>query len=144
MTHSATSHRFGWLNTVAGRPLPIETLDDPLAAWEAAADAQGLDMDGLTKLVAETFRLGVADFRKGAPATEALIPVDLARRYLVVPLEQQARTLRVATCDPASPDLVQQLEFNSGRDVMVEVASPASILAAIESMDPGGLDLGAE
>ena len=142
--HVNSRPRFAWLNAVTGHRLPEDALDDPVAAWEAAARALDLEMPELARHVAEKFRLEVADLERQIPEDQGILPVDLAVDRLAVPLAQKARSVEVASCDPGSEDLVQQIEFATGRDVILRVAPPTAVLEALAVLSEGMIEPQAE
>ncbi len=66
--------------------------------------------------------LGLADARM-----TAMLPEVAARRYHVVVLGADEKTIRLGTCDPRDYAAEQDLGFLTGRDVRFEIASPMAI-----------------
>jgi type IV pilus assembly protein PilB len=66
------------------------------------------------------------------PDALALVRPDLARTRRVVPLRLSARCLVVAMADPLDLSAVDDLQFQSGRRVEVEVATEAAVADALE------------
>jgi type IV pilus assembly protein PilB len=60
--------------------------------------------------------------------TIALVPGDLARRYAVVPLDADARSIALLAADPFDSGMAGELTFALGRDVRLVVADPAHII----------------
>jgi len=102
-------------------------------AWGVVVRSYGISDPELARLVAEYFRLSVADFTRTEPNAPLLIPEGMARKYLVFPLREDDRNLAVATCDPTDVEAERALGFSSGRTVRFEVASPAAVQEAITS-----------
>lgn len=103
-----------------------------LQAWIAACEATGLAQDGLTRHVADYFRLKVAALDHGEPTALRLVPEKVARQYQVYPLKENDRHLVVATSDPTNFSAEQAIGFISGRKAIFEVASPGSIRIALD------------
>jgi type IV pilus assembly protein PilB len=62
-----------------------------------------------------------------------LIRPDLARTHALLPLRATPKTLEAAMADPLNLAAVDDLQFQSGRRVQVQVASPDAIADAIET-----------
>jgi type II secretory ATPase GspE/PulE/Tfp pilus assembly ATPase PilB-like protein/ActR/RegA family two-component response regulator len=65
-----------------------------------------------------------------------LVPERLARRYVVVPLSVDNRTLTYATCRPFDPEVERDLAFASGRRLSASVAPRSGVLEALERCYP--------
>jgi type IV pilus assembly protein PilB len=61
-----------------------------------------------------------------------LIPSEVARKYMVVPLSRVGSTLTIATADPTNVFAMDDIKFMTGFNVEPVVASEAAILEAIE------------
>jgi len=61
-----------------------------------------------------------------------LIPVDVAQKYMVVPLSRVGSTLTVASADPTNVFAMDDIKFMTGFNVEPVVASEASISEALE------------
>jgi type II secretory ATPase GspE/PulE/Tfp pilus assembly ATPase PilB-like protein/ActR/RegA family two-component response regulator len=92
----------------------------------------GLTEGNLAELVAEYFRLDVADFLGADPNAFLLVPQAMARKHLIFPLAESDRHLVVATADPTDVEAERLLGFTSGRQAVFEVASPRAIKEAID------------
>ncbi len=66
------------------------------------------------------------------PAVIKLIPVDVAQKYMVVPLSRVGSTLTVASADPTNVFAMDDIKFMTGFNVEPVVASEASISEALE------------
>ncbi|HUL54296.1 MAG TPA: GspE/PulE family protein [Opitutaceae bacterium] len=62
-----------------------------------------------------------------AEKTIALVPGDLARRYAVVPLDADVRSIALLAGDPFDGEMAGELTFALGRDVRLVVADPARV-----------------
>ncbi|HSG09187.1 MAG TPA: ATPase, T2SS/T4P/T4SS family [Longimicrobiales bacterium] len=102
-------------------------------AWIVVARNYGISDSRLSALVAEYFRLKVADFNQAEPNATLLIPETMARKHHVFPLLEDDRNLVVATCDPTDVEAERALGFSSGRTAHFEVASPQAIQEAIDA-----------
>ena len=71
-------------------------------AWTDVTRAYGISDLELSALVADYFRLEVADFAEADPNAALLIPETMARKHLVFPLVEDDRRFVVATCDPTN------------------------------------------
>ncbi len=61
-----------------------------------------------------------------------LIPVEVAQKYMVVPLSRVGSTLTVASADPTNVFAMDDIKFMTGFNVEPVVASEASITEALE------------
>jgi type II secretory ATPase GspE/PulE/Tfp pilus assembly ATPase PilB-like protein/CheY-like chemotaxis protein len=139
----ALGERAHWLESVAdgaagdgratGTEAPLDPRTSAVERWSSVARARDLSEGELARLVANHFDLPVADFRRADPRALRLVPEKVARRFGIVPLREDDRTLTVATSDPGNLEIEEAVRFASGRQPRFEVASPADILAVIES-----------
>ncbi len=137
---TSQSGRFQWLQAVADEANPAggEALQlDPRASaserWAAVCRAHEIGEAELSKLIATRFDLPVADFRRAEPRALRLVPEKVARRFGIVPLREDDRTLTVATSDPGNLEIEEAVRFASGRQPRFEIAAPSEILSVIES-----------
>jgi len=101
-------------------------------AWTQVTKAYGLSDARLSELVAEYFRLKVANFAEADPNAVLLIPEVMARKHHIFPLVEDDRHLVVATCDPTDVEAERALGFSSGRTAHFEVSSPQAIQEALD------------
>jgi type IV pilus assembly protein PilB len=66
------------------------------------------------------------------PALTKLVPLDLAKKYSVIPLMRRGRALTVAMADPTNISALDDLKFLTRYDVEPVVASEFAIVSAIE------------
>ncbi len=66
------------------------------------------------------------------PSVIKLIPVEVAQKYLVVPLSRVGSTLTIATSDPTNVFAMDDIKFMTGFNVEPVVASEASITEALD------------
>ena len=102
------------------------------------ADAGYADMPTMLDLIAghlgtEVVSISDADL---TPEIIQAIPADTARQFQCVPVALYGNTVQVAFVDPLNPELVDQVAFVSGKDVMTVVADPAQITAVMNKIYP--------
>ena len=66
------------------------------------------------------------------PAVVKLIPIDVAQKYMVVPLSRVGSTLTVASVDPTNVFAMDDIKFMTGLNVEPVVATETSITEALE------------
>ncbi|MES2306012.1 MAG: ATPase, T2SS/T4P/T4SS family [Gemmatimonadota bacterium] len=100
--------------------------------WTAVVDA-GLATDAaIAGLLAAKFRLPVADLSSVDSRAATVLPEAAARKYHVVALSLDEKSVRLATADPNDLSAEQSLGFLTGRDVKMEVASPSAIAEKLD------------
>jgi type IV pilus assembly protein PilB len=62
-----------------------------------------------------------------------LVPIDIARKYLIMPVARVGATLTIAMADPSNVFAIDDVKFMTGYSVEVVVSSESSILNAISS-----------
>jgi type IV pilus assembly protein PilB len=93
-------------------------------------------------LLAEATGLELVDLSAGSSELAVrLVPERLARRYTVVPLSVDNRTLTYATSSPFDPEVERDLSFASGRRMQPTVARRSVLLEALERCYPKLRDL---
>ncbi|NNM05974.1 MAG: Flp pilus assembly complex ATPase component TadA [Gemmatimonadetes bacterium] len=158
MTPDSFNSSSHWMVRIAGRAgllgdvqvdLPPQTSAED--AWRTVAKAAAVSEAELSGIVAEFFRMTVADFSHSDPTAFLLVPEELARRLKIFPVSGSDRQLVVATADPTDMEAERMLAFTSGRKVVFQVASPRAIKNALDDrFSPekavedllGNLDLG--
>ena len=101
-------------------------------AWSGVARAYGMTDRELAGLVAEYFRLDVAQLDRSDPNAALLIPETMARKYHIFPIQEDDRHFVVATCDPTDVEAERAIGFSTGRTPLFEVASPGNIQEALD------------
>jgi type IV pilus assembly protein PilB len=97
--------------------------------------ASGRATDGqILEVVAKRFRIPLADLATCEPRTTTLLPEAVARKYQVVPMSANDRTIRIASADPRDLDLEQMLQFVTGRDVAFQLAAPGAIATRLDEL----------
>ena len=123
-----------WLVTVAraARLRGADALNTPpnIAindAWATVCNECDLDEEHMARLVAQHYRLGIAELDKSDPTLTSRIPEKIARKYNVVPVREESGHLVLATCDPTDHDAEQALRFASRKRPIFEVATPGGL-----------------
>src|SRR4030042_6917650 len=62
-----------------------------------------------------------------------LIPIEIARKYLIIPVVRVGATLTIAMADPSNVFVIDDVKFMTGFNVDVVVASESAILQAIST-----------
>ena len=100
---------------------------------EVLVDMGALDERGLVDALADFFGLPVTDLRRNTPFPEALalVPEEIAREHLVIPVHLDADGLHVAVAQP-SDELRFLLAETSGHSVRLTLAPLTDIKWAID------------
>ena len=102
---------------------------------------QGLvDEVVVTKALARQLRMPAVDLSRFEPDQKILrlIPSDVARKSLVLPLRRDGRNLTVAMADPTDLGLLQDLKFITRYDVLPVIAGEFTLRALIEKFYEAG------
>jgi type IV pilus assembly protein PilB len=83
--------------------------------------------------------VNLSDYRID-PSVLKLIPYEIARKYLIVPVARVGATLTIATADPSNVFVIDDVKFMTGYNVEVVVAGESSVTNAISSYYKGGSD----
>jgi len=67
------------------------------------------------------------------PSVLKLIPIEIARKYLIIPVARVGATLTIAMADPSNVFVIDDVKFLTGFSVDVVVASESSILQAMST-----------
>ncbi|WP_243371827.1 type IV-A pilus assembly ATPase PilB [Geotalea sp. SG265] len=67
-------------------------------------------------------------------AVVKIIPVDIAQKYQIVPVNRSGGTLIIAMCDPSNIFAIDDIKFMTGYNIEVVVASETAIKAAIDKL----------
>jgi type IV pilus assembly protein PilB len=116
----------------ATRP-PIAAGNPAPSAWSEVTKAYELTDAELAALVAEYFRLDVADLSQADPNASLLVSESMARKHLVFPVAEDDRHFVVATCDPTNVEAERALGFSTGRTPLFQVAAPGAIQDALDT-----------
>jgi len=101
---------------------------------EVLVDTGALDERGLVNALADYFGMPVIDLRRAAPEAiaVALLPEEVARELLAIPVRLDDEALHVAVAQP-SDDVRFRLAETSGRSVRLVLAPLSDIRWAIDS-----------
>ncbi len=102
-----------------------------------------LDEDTVLGNIADQFGLKYCHIDKDAISEEAVkaLPVDIARKYGVVPVVAKDDSITVALLDPMGYDAIDSLRYILvGKDVETVLAPLGEVKAAMEKLYPSGLD----
>jgi type IV pilus assembly protein PilB len=93
-----------------------------------------VDDDDITTLLSKKYGVPSINlaFFEIDPAVIKLIPVEVAQKYMIVPLSRVGSTLTVASADPTNVFAMDDIKFMTGFNVEPVVASEASITEALE------------
>ncbi|MEP6590133.1 MAG: ATPase, T2SS/T4P/T4SS family [Gemmatimonadota bacterium] len=100
--------------------------------WSSVVDAGHSTDADIIRILAEKFRLPVAALGSIDARAVTVLPEAAARKYHVLPLAVDEKQIRIATADPHDLSIEQSLGFLTGRDVQLEVASPAAIAEKLD------------
>jgi len=133
-TEPATRHA-EWLMLAAGVAVSEPTgFADLASAWRHASAQSGVPPSQLAERAAE--RLGIAAGDLGQPSRAALrlVPEAMMRRELLLPLGEDAETIRVAAADPTSLATELELIRLTGREPLFTVAPPEALEHAMAAL----------
>jgi type II secretory ATPase GspE/PulE/Tfp pilus assembly ATPase PilB-like protein/ActR/RegA family two-component response regulator len=100
---------------------------DGESSWKRAV-REGFTSDyAIVQALVTRFKVKPADVGSADLRASALLPESMARKYRVIVLRADDRTITVATSDPRDLDLEENLRFITGRRVAFEVAPPDAI-----------------
>ncbi len=69
-----------------------------------------------------------------SPKVKEWVPAEIARKYMLVPVDRAGATLTVAMADPTNLYAIEELKFITGLNIQPAVASESSIIEAIEKL----------
>jgi type IV pilus assembly protein PilB len=81
--------------------------------------------------------INLSDY-KIEPSVLKLIPIEIARKYLILPVAKVGATLTIAMADPSNVFVIDDIKFMTGYNVEVVVSSESSIIHAITGYYRGG------
>ena len=96
-------------------------------AWHQLTRVLELTDDELTAAVAGHFGLEIAELDKSKPSATRLVPEAMARKYRVLPVDEDGNSLLVATSDPFNEEALDQLKAVSARHIVTQLAPPLAI-----------------
>ncbi len=109
---------------------------------EALVELELCSEDDVTKALATQFNLEYVDLDKNPVEAVAadLIPHDLIRKHMVLPLSQDASRLRVVVTDPLDLETLDVLRFRLGKELVVTLAPRGKVKRYIETFLDKGRD----
>jgi type IV pilus assembly protein PilB len=72
------------------------------------------------------------------PSVVKLIPSEMAKKYLIIPIARVGATLTIAMADPSNMFAIDDVKFMTGYNVEVVVSSESALLQSIEMYYPRG------
>ena len=103
-------------------------------SWKRAV-RNGFTSDyAIVQALVTRFKVKPADLGSADQRAAALLPESMARKYQVVALRADDRTITLATADPRDLDLEENLRFITGRRVTFEVAPPDAISKKLDEI----------
>lgn len=112
----------------------LEIQSKPGVSLGKALDELGLaEESAVTSAIAKGLHLESlgSEFPVITPEVDALLPVDICHKKLVVPLSLTGNSLRLAMVDPLDYRTIQDVMFRTSKQVIAVVASQTSILALL-------------
>lgn len=74
--------------------------------------------------------INLSEYKVDAPILK-LIPADMAKKYLIMPIARVGATLTIAMADPSNVFAIDDVKFMTGYNVEVVVSSESGIISAI-------------
>ncbi len=106
----------------------------PVSIWREAV-ARGLATNAqILDAVSIHCRVPVADLSGVEARVSALLPETIARKYQVLAIGADDRTIRIATPDPRDLSLEQTLAFVTGRHVVFLAAAPDDLAKKLDDI----------
>ena len=92
-----------------------------------------LSEEAITSFLGCQYGVPPVDLNQGTidPAILKLVPAEVARKYLLIPLGWTGGSLRVAMADPSDITAIDEVRFITGHNIQPMVASETSIQAAL-------------
>ena len=90
--------------------------------------------DDITSVLSKKYSvpsIDLNDFEIAASVIK-IIPIEVARKYLILPLNLVGKVLTVACADPANIIAISEIEFSTGYKIESVIATEGSILEALE------------
>lgn len=102
------------------------------------ADAGYVSMPDILRVIADHLGTEVVDVNEADLAKETIesISPETARMYQCVPVAVYGSTVQVAFTDPLNPEVVDQVAFASGKEIMPVVADPTQIQTVLQKVYP--------
>lgn len=109
--------------------------------FDVIVDMGILDQATLLQTIADSLATQVVNFKTlGEIPAEAIaaVPAETAKAYQCVPVDLFGTVLQLALVDPFNPSVVDEIGFAIGKEIVIVVASPSEIDAAIQQYYGGG------
>jgi type IV pilus assembly protein PilB len=96
----------------------------------------------LLQMIADNLGTELVDVKDLEPPADLImsVPSNIARMYGILPVSQDDAVCYVAAVEPMNFRMIDELHYVLGKDVIVVVAKPDDILAAIEHFYPESLN----
>ena len=108
--------------------------DDHESLWEAVVETDLASDEALLTTLSTRFRLKLADLSHSDHLAREMVPEQVARRYVILPVAVTDSTLEIATANPFDIDCEKTLAFATGREVRILLASPRMIREKIDEL----------
>src|SRR3984957_18239377 len=107
-----------------------------LRIGEALIDLKLCNESNIYKALAQQHNMEYIDLDKGAvpPNAVNLIPDDLMRKYLILPLGMESGKLRVAIHDPLDFEMLEVLRFRLNKDMRTVLAPKGRIKSILDEL----------
>ncbi|MBL6690462.1 MAG: type II/IV secretion system protein [Pseudomonadales bacterium] len=112
----------------------IHLQGDVSAKWAAVARRFNITEEKLADASADYLGIPRADLTKLEPDYASLIPENVARTNLILPLVKQGSHNLVAVADPSDTSVLEELAFSLGGPVDICLAAPAEIDSALNDL----------
>jgi len=116
-------------------------LDEALRQQKRAGGRLGANLvklghiteDKLVTFLSKQYGMSAIDLTgyKIEPPVLKLIPADMAKKYMIMPLTRVGATLTVAMADPSNVFAVDDIKFMTGYNVEVVIATESALINAI-------------
>lgn len=100
--------------------------------WEAVVSGGQVSDEALLSNLSTRFRLKIADVSLSEKQAREIVSEQVARRYHILPIRITDSFLEIATANPFDLDCEKTLAFATGREVRIQLASPARIREKID------------
>ncbi|HTO72292.1 MAG TPA: ATPase, T2SS/T4P/T4SS family, partial [Gemmatimonadales bacterium] len=118
-----------------------EESSTPVSLWAKLVEGRHATEDQILQAAAARFRFPIADFQLVDPKVKDAVPMQLARRFNVMPIRITDSYLEVATSNPFDIDAEKGLAFATGREVRIFLAGPAKIKERLEELYRTGAEV---
>lgn len=100
--------------------------------WEALVGASLVTDEELLAHLSTRFRVKLADLTLSQEDARDIVPEQVARQYHILPVTLSDSYLEIATANPLDLDCEKTLEFATGREVRILLASPTPLREKID------------